>query len=148
MAQRLVDFLADRTSTPEEIAATYPTVDDWKVGNIRAFLPNPFAEKITAFLHILEAGAPTLKEANGILVAPAIEWWMRRVEADPRSMRSSAGIYVCGDGSGWSQGIVHAAATGIIAAEDLLHAKASPDDLANAMFPTDRAITQPLTHGG
>jgi uncharacterized protein len=134
MAQRLIDFLQDRISTPEEVAATHPTVEAWASGNIRHFLPTPFAQRMTEFLQILEPTAPNLLHSNAIIVAPAIEWWMRRVQADPLSMRSSSGIYVCGDGSGWSQGIVHAAATGIIAAEDLSHSKISPEKLANAMF--------------
>jgi uncharacterized FAD-dependent dehydrogenase len=134
MAQRLIDYFRDRASTSDEIRVAHPSFDEWGTGNIRDFLPKSFTQKLDTFLRVLEADIPTLKDSNGILIAPAIEWWMHRVAADPRSMRSSAGIYVCGDGSGWSQGIVHAAATGIIAAEDLLHVKVSPQELVKHMF--------------
>lgn len=45
---------------------------------------------------------------------------MDRIEPLDGSMETSVpGLFVCGDGSGWSQGIVHAAATGLLAAEGI-----------------------------
>jgi uncharacterized FAD-dependent dehydrogenase len=129
MVQRLVDFLSGRESSMEVVRAAYPSVGQWSVGNIREFYPPSFSEKLQEFLGMIEDRVPGLRKSNGLLFAPAIEWWMRRVVAEPNSMRSGAGIYVCGDGSGWSQGIVHAAATGIIAAEDLLGRQMSAHEL-------------------
>ncbi len=129
LVQRLVDFLSGKESSIDLVRAAGPSLEQWNVGNIREFYPQSFSEKLEEFLRVIGARVPGLRESNGLLFAPAIEWWMRRVVAEPNSMRSGAGIYVCGDGSGWSQGIVHAAATGIIAAEDLLRRKISAHEL-------------------
>ena len=131
MAQRLVDFLKGRGSAIDLVRAAGPSLKQWRVGNIWEFYPQSFSEKLQEFLRVIETRVPGLRESNGLLFAPAIEWWMRRVVAEPSSMRSEAGIYVCGDGSGWSQGIVHAAATGIIAAEALLGRKVSSRELGS-----------------
>jgi uncharacterized FAD-dependent dehydrogenase len=134
LAQRVLDFRDNRVSTVNEIRSCRPSLAEWGVGNLREFLPEAFTNRLISFLTTLEQSVPDLYEANAILVAPAIEWWMRRVAADPRTMRTEDGIYVCGDGSGWSQGIIHAAATGILAAEDLLGTKVAPQRFADSVF--------------
>jgi uncharacterized protein len=134
MVQLLNDYRLGRPSRYEDVRLAQPSLSDWGMGNIREFLPPPYTEKLDAFLRVLETETPQLFEANGLLAAPAIEWWMRRVVADSHSMRSGAGIYVCGDGSGWSQGIIHAAATAIIASEDILGTRVLPEQLIERVF--------------
>ena len=45
---------------------------------------------------------------------------MNQIEIVNDHMETAArGVYSCGDGSGWGQGIVHSAATGLLAAEGI-----------------------------
>jgi uncharacterized FAD-dependent dehydrogenase len=131
MVQRVVDFLSGKTSAATDVLASHPSTQDWGVGNIRDFFPDAFCGKLEEFIDVLEDRVHALRTPSALLFAPAIEWWMRRVDSAADSMRSSAGIYCCGDGSGWSQGIVHAAATGIIAAEHLIGRKSSARELVS-----------------
>jgi uncharacterized protein len=131
LVQRLDDFLNGQASSAQSVSQAHPSVWQWMAGDIAEFYPEAFTGKLREFVSLIKRRVPDLDISNALLFAPAIEWWMRRVKADARTMQSAAGIYVCGDGSGWSQGIVHAAATGIIAAEDLIGRKVSVSQLSD-----------------
>lgn len=115
--QRLADLRAQTPSAPETRADSL-TCPDAVPGDLRELLPGAFFPAMDAFLARLERVVPGLtKSEDAVLYAPAIEWWMQRVAVADSLMRTSvAGISVCGDGSGWSQGIIHGAATGVLAA--------------------------------
>lgn len=54
---------------------------------------------------------------SGRVYAPALEWFMDSVQVDSNMETSCRGWFAVGDGAGLSQGIVHSAATSMIAAE-------------------------------
>jgi uncharacterized FAD-dependent dehydrogenase len=61
---------------------------------------------------------------NNLIYVPAIEWWMKKIEVnEDMEVYNLPDLYAIGDGSGLTQGIVQSAATGIIAAEDVLMKK-------------------------
>ena len=120
LVQRLSDYrrgVASSEASMRGIALSNPAC---KPGDVRRFLPAEYFERMDAFLERLTRLAPGILCEDSVLFAPSIEWWMRRVEVRGRHLETSCpGIYVCGDGSGWSQGIVHSAATGLLVAEGI-----------------------------
>jgi uncharacterized FAD-dependent dehydrogenase len=118
LVQRLQDFQAGVASRDEDITSLPLTSRKCRAGDIRAFLPGEYCRHLEAFLDKLALLEPALFSEEAVLYAPAIEWWMNRIEVINENLETSVrGLYVCGDGSGWSQGIVHSAATGLLAAE-------------------------------
>ncbi len=90
---------------------------------------------------------PGILSENTVLYAPSIEWWMNNIEIVNIHMETSIkGLYVCGDGSGWSQGIVHSAATGILAAEGITGTELNNDMLLNKLLPSNDAIGAMALH--
>lgn len=116
VVQRLADYEQARTSTAASLAGLPLSCSDVVPGDIREILPADFFPHMEEFLARMAELAPGLAD-QAVMYAPAIEWWMRRVEVQNAFMETAVpGVYACGDGSGWSQGIVHAAATGLLAA--------------------------------
>jgi len=120
LVQTLSDYRRGIASSEASICGIPLSNPACKPGDVRDFLPPEYFEKMEAFLERLARLAPRILCEETVLFAPSIEWWMRRVEVrGPHLETSCPGIYVCGDGSGWSQGIVHSAATGLLVAEGI-----------------------------
>lgn len=120
LAQRAQDYLAGNASTEADLSQLNLSNRLYKAGDVRDFLPVEYFRRLDSFLERLEHLAPNLLGPQTILYAPAIEWWMDRIEVRDEYMETDRrGLFVCGDGSGWSQGIVHAAATGLLVAEGI-----------------------------
>lgn len=116
VAHRILDYRRGRPSRDGALPADL-SHRDAVAGDIRAILPREFFPAMDQLLGRLENLVPGFVDESAVAYAPAIEWWMERVDVDERFMLGTApGIASCGDGSGWSQGIVHAAATGLLAA--------------------------------
>lgn len=90
-------------------------------GNIREIFDkyDGLGECIVEFVRRLGAIVPALIQKESLVYAPAMEWFMDAVDVTPNMETSCKGWFAIGDGAGLSQGIVHAAATGIIAADDV-----------------------------
>ena len=58
---------------------------------------------------------------------------MNRIDVGPGMETAVPGLYACGDGSGWSQGIIHSAATGLLVAEAIGGRTLEVDDLSRAL---------------
>lgn len=120
LVQRLVDYRAGRPSEPNDLEGIEMSCQTAVPGDVRPLLPAEFFCRMDLFLERLDGLAPGFVDETAVIYAPAIEWWMEQIQVDDLSMGTSVpGLRVCGDGSGWSQGIVHAAATGILAAEGI-----------------------------
>lgn len=119
LAQRLCDLLRSRPSTDRDVSRCQPTTGDWSAGDLRKALPHEFFVRFDALLEALCRTAPALMSDRTVLFAPAVEWWMSRIVTNDHLQTGVPGLYVAGDGAGWSQGIVHAAATGLLVAEDV-----------------------------
>lgn len=90
-------------------------------GNIRSILDS-FDESgkyIAEFIQKLGEIVPGIMNVDNLIYAPAIEWLMDMVNVDSNMETQIKGWFAVGDGAGLSQGVVHAAATGIIAAEEI-----------------------------
>lgn len=90
-------------------------------GNIRGILDqfDGTGVMIADFILRLARVIPAILDESSLVYGPALEWLMDSVEVDAHMETSHRGWFAVGDGAGLSQGIVHSAATSIIAAEEI-----------------------------
>jgi len=122
LLQRLGDFIKNIPTTQKKIRTNsiLPSTSHVVLGQILDdFLPG-FREIFISFLERLNPCFPGILNPDNLLYFPAIEWWMRKVEVNKNmEVINLPNLYAIGDGSGWTQGIVQSAATGIIAGRDI-----------------------------
>jgi uncharacterized FAD-dependent dehydrogenase len=120
--QRLGDLKRGRRSTWKRIKKSYtsPTFKSVVPGDIAMALPNRLVVDIIEGLEALNKVIPGVASDSTLLYAPEIKLYAMRAEVDHRMKTRVEGLYLVGDGAGVSRGIVGAAATGIIAANDVL----------------------------
>jgi uncharacterized FAD-dependent dehydrogenase len=74
---------------------------------------------IAAFLRDLGGRYPGILASDSKIFAPALEWDYGTLALTSTMETTISGWYAVGDGAGVSQGVVHAAASGILAARDV-----------------------------
>jgi len=123
LVQRLEDYIKNIPTTYKKLSVNRikPSNSNIVPGQILdEFLPR-FREIFIQFLELLDSCFPGIMNPDNLLYFPAIEWWMRRVNVNENmEVKNLPNLYAIGDGSGWTQGIVQSAATGIIAGSDIV----------------------------
>ena len=121
--QRLGDLKRGRRSTWKRIEKSHviPTFNNVVPGDIAMALPNRMVVDIIEGLDALNKVIPGVASDSTLLYAPEIKLYAMRTEIDRGLKTGIDGLYVAGDGAGVSRGIVGAAATGIIASNDILN---------------------------
>ncbi len=118
VVQYLLEFLSlEKAGARRKVAA----IPRSKSGNIRRILDGfeSTGKIISDFILRLSKIIPGILSDDSLIYAPALEWFMNCVEVDSNMETSHKGWFAVGDGAGLSQGIVHSAATSIIAAEEI-----------------------------
>ncbi len=127
LVQRLADFRNNVATTPQHLASNLIHASNTAnvvPGNIAALnLPLDFNYKFAEFMNSLNQVVPGIGSDETLLYAPAVEWWMDKAVVDQHMETIVPGLYAIGDGAGLSQGIVHAGATGILAASGIVQKK-------------------------
>ena len=122
--QRLVDFNSGRRSTWEKINAERsgePTLRDIVPGDISLALPGRITDNIRHGLDKIDK-LVNFPPRETFLYGPEIKFYPKRIEVVGKSMEAActdgkpSGIFVAGDGVGWSRGIMGAAVSGMTAA--------------------------------
>ena len=118
VVQKLSDFLHLET---KEINYHLNVPERYKWGNIRTVLDglDNVGGLIADFIIRLSKIVPGVVHEDNLIYAPALEWFMDSVKVNQSMETTHKGWFAVGDGAGLSQGIVHAAATGIIAANEI-----------------------------
>lgn len=120
--QRLGDLKKGRRSTWRRLEKSniIPTFDCVTPGDIAMALPHRVVVDIIEGLEALDKVMPGVASDSTLLYAPEIKLYAMRLEMDKNMKTRIEGLYAVGDGAGVSRGIVGAAATGIIAARDII----------------------------
>lgn len=121
VVQKLSDFLCLENSESLENATIMAHMTQCKTGNIRKILDafDTVGTLIADFIMHLSKIVPGILDNSSLVYAPALEWFMDSVEVNSNMETVHKGWFAVGDGAGLSQGIVHSAATSIIAAEEI-----------------------------
>ena len=121
-SQTMGEFLRAHTDRSIPKGRFSPTLRPPAVrADIRGWLDElSLGEVVEEFLWRLSQLAPGLLAPDHLVYFPAIEWWMPRLDTNDDMMTRIPGLYAVGDGAGLSQGIVQAAATGVVAARAIV----------------------------
>jgi uncharacterized FAD-dependent dehydrogenase len=122
LLQRLGDLRNHRRSTWERLQRSYvePTFKNVTPGDISMAYPRRIVRNLLEGLVMLDRVMPGVNSDSTLLYAPEIKFYAMRIATDKQLRTVIQNLYVAGDGSGVSRGIVGAAATGIIAARGII----------------------------
>ena len=120
--QRLKDLRKGRRSTWSKIDKGYtePTLKDCVAGDLSLVLPHRIVTNILEGLEKLDKIIPGVNNDDTLLYGPEIKFFSNEIETNTKFKLENEDIYFIGDGSGKAGNIVTAAATGLVAARDIL----------------------------
>lgn len=123
LIQRLGDYLKDSPTTYKKLKenSIQPSVPNITPGQLSDEILPSFRDKILPFLESLDVCIPGFLNPDNLIYAPAIEWWSVQIEVN-RSLevKNLHNLYSVGDCSGMTLGLFQSAATGIMAAKDII----------------------------
>jgi len=120
--QRLKDLQQGRRSTMERIRRVRirPTLQEYTPGDVSIALPQRIVVDIVEAIERLDQILPGLASDGTLIYAPEIKFYDTRYRVKDGMETSMPGLYVVGDASGHSRGIVFAAVTGILAGRHIV----------------------------
>ena len=122
IVQTLKDLRRGRRSVSSRIAKGFiePTLKDVVAGDLALVLPHRIITNILEGLEVLDRIIPGVNNDETLLYGPEIKFFSNEIETDNNMKIKDENIYFIGDGAGKAGNIVTAAATGIVAARDIL----------------------------
>ena len=120
--QTLRDLKMGRRSNMHRIKKGFiePTLKDVVAGDLALVLPHRIIKNIIEGLDILNKIIPGVSNGETLLYGPEIKFFSNEIETNDHMKLENHNIYFIGDGAGKAGNIVTAAATGLIAARDIL----------------------------
>lgn len=97
-----------------------PTLKDCVAGDLALVLPHRIITNILEGLETLNKIIPGVSNDDTLLYGPEIKFFSNEIETNNHFKLASSNIYFIGDGAGKAGNIVTAAATGLVAARDIL----------------------------
>ncbi|MDH5754652.1 MAG: NAD(P)/FAD-dependent oxidoreductase [Candidatus Bathyarchaeota archaeon] len=119
--QTLKDFRKSKASIKRsiELNAVQPTLKDFSLRDISSIFPESVISLIIDFIDRMNTICPGVDNESTLLYAPSLEWCVDRFPVNANMETERKNLYAIGDGSGTTQGIIAAAATGMIAGKDI-----------------------------
>ena len=120
--QSLKDLRSGRRSEWHRINKGFiePTLKDCVAGDLALVMPHRIITNIIEGLEILDKIIPGVNNDDTLLYGPEIKFFSNEIETDKKFRLKDDNIYFVGDGAGKAGNIVTAAATGLVAARDIL----------------------------
>lgn len=120
--QSLKDLKSGRRSEWHRINKGFiePTLKDCVAGDLALVLPHRIITNILEGLDKLNEIIPGVANDETLLYGPEIKFFSNEIETDNKFKLNDYSIYFVGDGAGKAGNIVTAAATGLVAAKDIL----------------------------
>ncbi|HPF83113.1 MAG TPA: NAD(P)/FAD-dependent oxidoreductase [Bacilli bacterium] len=122
IVQTLRDLRMGRRSDMGRIKKSFiePTLKDVVAGDLALVLPHRIIKNIIEGLETLDKIIPGVNNGETLLYGPEIKFFSNEITTNNKMKLENHNIYFVGDGSGKAGNIVTAAATGLIAARDIL----------------------------
>lgn len=123
--QRLKDLKLGRRTTWKRINKGFiePTLKDCVAGDLALVLPHRIITNILEGLEKLDKIMPGVNNDETLLYGPEIKFFSNEIITNNQFKLEKEDIYFIGDGGGKAGNIVTAAATGLVAARDILKHK-------------------------
>lgn len=120
--QSLKDLKSGRRSDWRRINKGFiePTLKDCVAGDLALVMPHRIITNILEGLEKLDKIIPGVNNDDTLLYGPEIKFFSNEIETDDKFKLDNADVYFVGDGAGKAGNIVTAAATGLVAARDIL----------------------------
>lgn len=120
--QSLKDLKSGRRSEWHRIRKGFiePTLKDCVAGDLALVMPHRIITNILEGLETLDKIIPGVNNDDTLLYGPEIKFFSNEIETDNKFRLKNDNIYFVGDGAGKAGNIVTAAATGLVAARDIL----------------------------
>ena len=120
--QSLKDLKSGRRSEWHRINKGFiePTLKDCVAGDLALVMPHRIITNILEGLETLDKIIPGVNNDDTLLYGPEIKFFSNEIETDNNFKLKNDSIYFIGDGAGKAGNIVTAAATGLVAARDIL----------------------------
>ena len=120
--QSLKDLKQGRRSEWHRINKGFiePTLKDCVAGDLALVMPHRIITNILEGLEVLDKIIPGVNNDDTLLYGPEIKFFSNEIETDNKFRLKDDNIYFIGDGAGKAGNIVTAAATGLVAARDIL----------------------------
>ncbi len=120
--QSLRDLRLGRRSTWSRINKSFiePTLKDCVAGDLALVMPHRTIINILEGLEKLDEIIPGVNNGETLLYGPEIKFFSNEIETNNNMKLEKEDIYFIGDGAGKAGNIVTAAATGLVAARDIL----------------------------
>lgn len=121
--QTLRDLRMGRRSNWDRINKGFiePTLKDCVAGDLALVMPHRIIKNILEGLETLDKIIPGVNNGETLLYGPEIKFFSNEIDTDNNMKLKDHNIYFIGDGAGKAGNIVVAAATGLIAARDILN---------------------------
>ena len=97
-----------------------PTLKDCVAGDLALVLPHRIITNILEGLETLDKIIPGINNDDTLLYGPEIKFFSNEIETDNNFKLENDNIYFVGDGAGKAGNIVTAAATGLVAARNII----------------------------
>ena len=122
IVQTLKDLKNGRRSEWHRINKGFiePTLKDCVAGDLALVMPHRIITNILEGLETLDKIVPGVNNDDTLLYGPEIKFFSNEIETNNQFKLEKNNIYFIGDGAGKAGNIVTAAATGLIAARDIL----------------------------
>ncbi len=123
--QSLRDLKKGRRSEWKRINKGFiePTLKDCVAGDLALILPHRIITNILEGLEKLDKIIPGVNNDETLLYGPEIKFFSNEIDTNNKFKLDDYDIYFVGDGAGKAGNIVTAAATGLVAARDILESK-------------------------
>lgn len=123
--QRLKDLKLGKRSTWKRINKGFiePTLKDCVAGDLGLVIPHRIITNILEGLEKLDKIIPGVNNDETLLYGPEIKFFSNEIITNNKFKLETEDIYFIGDGGGKAGNIVTAAATGLVAARDILNQK-------------------------
>ena len=120
--QSLKDLKSGRRSEWHRINKGFiePTLKDCVAGDLALVLPHRIISNILEGLETLDKIIPGVNNDDTLLYGPEIKFFSNEIETDNNFKLKNTNIYFISDGAGKAGNIVTAAATGLVAARNIL----------------------------
>lgn len=120
--QNLKDLRKGRRSNWDRINKGFiePTLKDCVAGDLALVLPHRIITNILEGLEVLDKVIPGVNNDETLLYGPEIKFFSNEIETDNNFKLNGKNIYFIGDGAGKAGNIVASAATGLVAARDIV----------------------------
>ncbi|MFC1757059.1 NAD(P)/FAD-dependent oxidoreductase, partial [Patescibacteria group bacterium] len=125
IVQTLYDLLRGQRSTEKRLernSIVQPTLTDVVPADLARAYPHAVMSGVLKMLELLMKITP-MNEHNVLLYGPEVKQYAQRVEIDRHGQTKMSGLYIVGDGSGWTRGIMQSSMMGIMSARNIIGGK-------------------------